>query len=63
MVRGGVDPMIAMRIGGHTTASTFRRYSIVSVDNPRDAVKETAEYASTLPAERNVVELEANKQA
>jgi integrase len=63
MVRGGVDPTIAMRISGHTTASTFRRYNIVSTDDLRDAVKRTAAYVLTLPAERNVVELQAKKKA
>jgi len=61
MVRSGVDPTVAMRISGHTTASTFRRYNITSTEDLRDAMKRTAEYVSTLPAERNVVELEAKK--
>ena len=34
-----------------------------STEDLRDAMKRTAEYVSTLPAERNVVELEEKKQA
>jgi len=36
--------------------------NIVSVDDVRAAMKRTADYVSTLPTERNVVELETKKK-
>jgi hypothetical protein len=54
MVRAGVDPTVAMRISGHRTDATFRRYNITSADDLRDAVAKTAVYVESLPRERKV---------
>jgi hypothetical protein len=48
MVRAGVDPTVAMRISGHRTDATFRRYNITSEEDLRDAIHKTSEYVSSL---------------
>ena len=52
--RAGVDRTVAMKISGHRTDSTFRRYDITSEDDLRDAVGKVAAYVDTLPTERKV---------
>jgi integrase len=55
LIRAGVDQAVAMRISGHETTSTFRRYNITSEDDLRSAVERVAAYVGKLPAERKVV--------
>jgi integrase len=57
MVRGGTDPAIAMKISGHRTRAVFDRYSIISEDDIRAAMKKTVAYVASLPAVSNVVPL------
>ncbi len=54
LIRAGVDQTVAMKISGHRTDSTFRRYNITSEDDLRDAVEKVAAYVETLPTERKV---------
>jgi integrase len=55
LIRAGVDQAVAMKISGHETTSTFRRYNITSEEDLRAAVEKVAAYVETLPAERKVV--------
>lgn len=55
LIRAGVDQTVAMKISGHRTDSTFRRYNITSEDDLRDAVEKVAAYVETLPTERKIV--------
>ena len=57
MVRGGVDPAVAMRISGHRTRATFDRYNITSAEDIRAALERTADYVDAQPATRNVAEI------
>jgi integrase len=57
MVRAGVDPAVAMRISGHRTDATFRRYNILDETDLRDAMVKTSEYVSALPKERKTAAL------
>ena len=43
-----------MKISGHRTDSTFRRYKITNDDDLRDAVEKVAAYVETLPTERKI---------
>jgi hypothetical protein len=54
VIRAGVDQTVAMKISGHRTDSTFRRYDITSEDDLRDAVEKVAAYVDTLPTGRKV---------
>lgn len=54
LVPAGVDRTVAMKISGHRTDSTFRRYNITSEDDLRDAVEKVAAYVDALPTERKV---------
>ena len=54
LIRAGVDQTVAMRISGHRTDSTFRRYNITSEDDLREAVEKVAAYVETLPTERKI---------
>jgi integrase len=54
LIRAGVDQTVAMKISGHRTDSTFRRYNITSEDDLRDAVEKVAAYVETLPTERKI---------
>lgn len=63
MVRAGVSQNVAMQISGHKTASVFRRYDIVDVDDLREAMKKRDAYLSALPTERKVVDIEEARAA
>jgi len=54
LIRAGVDQTVAMKISGHRTDSTFRRYNITSEDDLRNAVEKVAAYVDTLPTAREV---------
>jgi integrase len=54
LIRAGVHQTVAMKISGHLTDSTFRRYNITSEDDLREAVEKVAAYVETLPTERKV---------
>lgn len=43
LIRAGVDQAVAMKISGHITDATFRRYNIVSEEDVRAAVRAVAE--------------------
>ncbi len=54
LIRAGVDQAVAMKISGHRTDSTFRRYNITSEEDLRNGVERVAAYVETLPTERKV---------
>lgn len=55
LIRAGVDQAVAMKISGHETTSTFRRYNITSEEDLRAAMEKVAAYVERLPAERKVM--------
>lgn len=57
LIRAGVDQTVAMKISGHETISTFRRYNITSEEDLRSAVEKVAAYVQQLPGERKVIGL------
>ena len=57
MIRGGVDPSVAMKISGHRTRSVFDRYNIVDQRDLQEAMAKTARYVESLPVTTNVVPL------
>jgi len=57
LIRADVDQAVAMKISGHETTSTFRRYNITSEDDLRAAVEKVAAYVGSLPVERKIVGL------
>lgn len=61
LIRAGVDQTVAMKISGHETTSTFRRYNITSEEDLRAAVEKVAAYVDTLPAERKLVRIGEGK--
>jgi integrase len=63
MVRAGVDILVAMRISGHRTDRTFRRYNILDDADLRAAITKTEEYVSALSTERKVSLLAQPKNA
>jgi integrase len=56
MLRAGIPQAVAMQITGHKTDSMFRRYSIVSVDDKRAALKKQFEFLKGTPASTNVAQ-------
>jgi len=56
MLRAGIPQAVAMQITGHRTDSMFRRYSIVSVDDKRAALKKQLEFLKSEPVKTNVAE-------
>ena len=44
LIRAGVSQTVAMKISGHKTDATSRRYDITSTEDIADALKRTAEY-------------------
>jgi integrase len=62
LIRAGVDQAVAMKISGHTTTSTFRRYNITSEEDLRAAVEKVAAYVGKLPAERKVVAMSGERK-
>ena len=57
MIRGGVDPSVAMKISGHRTRSMLDRYNIIDERDLREAMEKTARYVESLPATTHVVPL------
>lgn len=55
LIRAGVDQAVAMKISGHETTSTFRRYNITSEEDLRAAVEKVTAYVQKLPTKRKVV--------
>jgi integrase len=51
MIRAGVGQAVVMKISGHQTDSTFRRYNIVSEEDVREAVRVTAAWVEGAPKE------------
>jgi integrase len=51
MIRSGVPRVVAMRISGHKTESTFRRYDIVDGEDLKRAASQTDDYLAKLDAE------------
>jgi integrase len=49
MVKAGIAPQIAKRISGHKTDSMFERYSIINMDDLREALAKTQQYRKTIP--------------
>lgn len=62
LIRAGVDQAVAMKISGHETSSTFRRYNITSEEDLRAAVEKVAAYVEALPARRKVVGLDEGRK-
>jgi integrase len=50
LVRAGVPESVAMGVTGHITASMFRRYSIVTTDDKREALRKQREYLKSQPS-------------
>ena len=44
MMRGGGRQAEVMRVSGHRTTNTFRRYNIVDVDDTRNALRAAVDY-------------------
>lgn len=60
MLRAGVPQAVAMQITGHKTDSMFRRYSIVSTDDKRDALTKQREFLASKPVKSNAAESRVN---
>jgi len=60
LIRGGVHQAVAMQITGHRTDAVFRRYTITSDDDKREALRRLAAYRDSQPAKANVVPLREN---
>jgi integrase len=57
MVRGGVDPAVAMKISGHRTRAVFDRYDIIDGRDVADAIEKTSAYVASLPTVSNVISM------
>jgi hypothetical protein len=51
----GVRETVAMKISEHKTRAMFDKYDIASDEDPRQAVKQTAEHVKAQPAARKIV--------
>ena len=47
LIRAGVHQHVAMQISGHRSASVFKRYDIVDVEDVRQAFRKTDQYRET----------------
>ena len=47
LIRAGVHQHVAMQISGHRSASVFRRYDIVDVEDVRQALRKTERFRKT----------------
>jgi integrase len=47
LIRAGVHQHVAMQISGHRSASVFKRYDIVDVEDVRQAFRKTDQYRAT----------------
>jgi integrase len=55
LIRSGVDQTTAMKVSGHLTDSTFRRYNIVEESETAAALRRADAWLSSQPLTRNVV--------
>ena len=59
LIRSGVSMTVAVKISGHITDATFRRYDITSVEDIADAVQKVAAYVDAQPTTRNLLPIAA----
>ncbi len=57
LIRAGVSQTVAMKISGHRTDSTFRRYDIASMDDVAQALETVGNYVAALPTDRTVTKI------
>ena len=55
LIRGGVDPSIAMKVSGHKTHSMLQRYNVVSEAETAADLAQADAYLDAQPTERDVV--------
>ena len=54
MIRGGADPLVAMKISGHRTRSTFDRYNIIDTEDVLEVLIQTAAHVAAQPRAQKV---------